>query len=289
MLQCYFTNMYWPTNAYSWYSLIYYYTLFCVGGVAHTHHKDETCYGQDIYLLNLKNFTWSSIITDSRSNNSNIRGRYSHVVAVFNQKTLLVAGGFNGIASGDFWAYKFPPNVMHNSPATPHMCHMFTQCVTCLTWGSQDDLLCGWCVQDSTCYPRASPYGPCSTSQTTRGWWGAGGSFLTSVDQCRTEDKSPGLMAEIKFGDIIDHVYVLNPLKEKIYTNTRRLVLSQKYSSNLAVRWFGFIYPRLTDSTDEIVSLQFHGDKSASLHLSTDESPDNTVNLSLIDYFNCVT
>ena len=250
--------------------------LSCVGGIVHTHHEDETCYGKDIYLLNLKNFTWSSVITDNRNKNSNIRGRYSHVVVVFDQRILLVAGGFSGVASGDFLAYKIPPSVMHNAPTSSHMCHTFTQCVSCLTWGSQSDLPCGWCVHDSTCYPRASPSHACSTSQTRRGWWGIEGLFLTVVDQCRIKDKPPGLIAEIKFGAIVDHVHVLHPLKETIDTKTRRLVLSQK-RYNIAVRWFGFIYPYLTESVDEIVSLKFRGDKSASLHLSTDESPVNTV------------
>lgn len=251
-----------------------------VGGVVHTHHEDETCYGEDIYLLNFKNFTWSSVTTDIRNNNSNFRGRYSHIAAVIDQRILLVAGGFSGVASGDFLAYKIPANVMHNAPTSTHMCHTFTQCVSCLTWGSQSDLLCGWCVQDSTCYPQASSSHVCSTSQTRRGWWGTEGSFLTLVDQCRIEDKPPGLMAEMTFGDIVDHVHVLHPLEETIDTNPRRLVLSQK-RYNLAVRWFGFIYPYLTESIDEIVSLKLRGDKSASLHLSTDESPINMVNFSL--------
>lgn len=258
--------------------------MFCAGGVLHA-QDDETCYGNDIYLLNLKKFTWSSIIiSDTHNSSSNIRGRYSHVAAAFNQNTLLVLGGFSGIAHGDFLAYKISSNIMHGHPNSTHPCRMFSQCVLCLTWGSQSDQQCGWCVQDSTCYPRGSPSGPCSTTQTTRGWWGNEGSFLTSVDQCRIQDNSPGLMSNIKFGKHLDDVHIINPLRGSFYTVPHRTLKTNDHDVN--VRWFGFIYPFISQSIDEPITIQlFIGKKSASLHLSTDELKENTVSFSTFNSF----
>lgn len=254
--------------------------VFLSGGVSHTHYEDETCYGDDMYLLNLKNFTWFSVSsTGSTDSWSNVRGRYSHVAAVFNRSTLLISGGFSGTANGDFFAYKIPSNIIRGDVSkSSHMCHTFSQCVSCLTWGSQSDLLCGWCVQDSTCYPRSTPSGPCSSSQTTRGWWGDKGSFLTTVDQCRIEDNPPGLMSSIRFGNSLDDIYLINPLEETFVTSPRRLnSLPRTYHIN--VKWCGFIYPFLSQPNSDTVPLTLRiGSISASLHLSTDELKENTVN-----------
>ena len=249
--------------------LVYYFTLLCVGGILH----DETCYGNNIYLLNLKNFTWSSIIS-STHNGSDVRGRYSHVAAAFNESTLLVAGGFSGISNGDFLAYKIP---YHDDPSSSHMCHMFSQCVTCLTWGSgENDFQCGWCVQDSTCYQRDSPSGPCSTTQTTRGWWGNEGSFLTAVDKCRFQDNPPGLLSTISYKNHGQYTHLINPLRE---------ILSPKTDSG-RVTWSGFIYPLLSQSIEEPISLKLRiGKMSASLHLSTDELKQHTVISSTFNRF----
>ena len=264
-----------------------------LGGIVHTHSHDETCYGDKIHFLNMKNFTWSSIVPDVR-NGSVIRGRYSHVAAVVNQSIMMVAGGFSGVASGELLAYKIPSNMINVT--STHLCHVFSQCVSCLSWGSHGNFLCGWCVQDSTCYPRGSLSGACSTTQTTRGWWGDKGSFLISVDQCRIQDNPPGLMAEIKLKTRLDDVYVINPLQDEL---PRRLS-SSKYTYN--VKWFGFIYPFVvSQSVDNPISLMLHGETSASLHLSTDEGKENKVSFffkgsgilllavdSLYEYLSCM-
>lgn len=80
-------------------------------------------------------------------------------------------------------------------------CGVHSQCTSCLTWGSRHTPKCGWCVQDSRCYPVTSPMNACETPTSSnmnkiKGWWGASGQFLTgSVDQCRSSDYPPGLIA----------------------------------------------------------------------------------------------
>ena len=256
---------------------IYDFVLFCAGGVIHSHYKDETCYGKYIYLFNLKNFTWLSIMpTDSVQNASNTRGRYYHAATAFKENNVLITGGFSGIANGDSLAFKIPSNIVHSDLKSTHMCFKFSQCVPCLTWGSQRALSCGWCVQDSTCYPRKSPSGPCSSTQTTRGWWGDKGSFLISVDQCRIHDTPPGLISNVFFGNL-DEVQLVNPLKVTTLYTTPRRTLRPNFNT-IQVRLFGYIYPFLSQSVDKPVELILRiAEITASLHLSTDELKENTV------------
>jgi hypothetical protein len=183
----------------------------------------------------------------------------------------MVVGGFSGISSSNFVAYKIPSNIIHSDPNSTPMCHLFSQCLPCLTWGSQNDFQCGWCVQDSTCYQRDSPSGACSTNPTTRGWWGNEGSFLTSVDQCRIQDNSPGLLSNISYiisGSRLDRMRITNPLR-----------FSGRSNTDVTVTWSGFIYPFLSRSVDDPISLQLRAglSKSVSLHLSIDELQANKV------------
>ena len=217
----------------------------------------------------------------------NIRGRYSHVAAAFNQNTLMVVGGFSGISSGDFVAYKIPFNIMHSDPNSTPVCHLFSQCVLCLTWGTQSDFQCGWCVQDSTCYQRDSPSGPCSTTTTTRGWWGNKGSFLTSINQCRIQDTTPGLLSNISYISEND-VRIINPLRET-FPKIRGITRLKTY---VTVTWRGFIYPFISHPIDEPVSLALVAgiSESASVHLSTNERQIDKVNCFILDkvYTSCL-
>jgi hypothetical protein len=104
------------------------------------------------------------------------------------------------------------------------------------------------------------------------------------VDQCRIQDNSPGLMSNIKFGKHLDDVHIINPLRGSFYTVPHRTLKTNDHDVN--VRWFGFIYPFISQSIDEPITIQlFIGKKSASLHLSTDELKENTVSFSTFNSF----
>lgn len=168
---------------------------------------------------------------------------------------------------------------MPTSSATPDICSVFDQCVSCLMWGSQPDLTCGWCVQDSRCYPRSSPSGMCSSNTTgntysTRGWWGESSIFLTLLDQCRTEDRPPGLMVNVRIGKKDTprpDISIMNLLRKTFY-------IQSGASYIVHVKMYGFIYPYLTSSVDRNVDIKLRVSKqSVSLRFSTDEDPSNSV------------
>ncbi|EDO43458.1 predicted protein, partial [Nematostella vectensis] len=85
----------------------------------------------------------------------------------------------------------------------PGSCSVHDTCKSCLAWGVNHVPHCGWCVQDSLCYPTSSPSGACK-APFTKGWWGTSSQFLTSsVNQCRSLDFPPGLVE-------VSHTYPVN-------------------------------------------------------------------------------
>lgn len=129
----------------------------------------------------------------------------------------------------------------------PGTCGVLSQCTSCLTWGSRHTPNCGWCVQDSRCYPVSSPMNACETPTSSnvnklKGWWGVSGQFLTgSVDQCRSRDYPPGLIAiwhtDPANTTYPDEVTMVSTSKDNIAYDG---VLWTKFFNKTLV---GFIYP----------------------------------------------
>lgn len=148
----------------------------------------------------------------------------------------------------------------------PGACGIHGTCTACLAWGSQHTPNCGWCVQDSRCYPLSTPQGACETlnnqnADKLKGWWGAQGQFLSgNVEHCRKMDYPPGLIEIIninipnpKYPDDVQHV--LSTGDVKIFYE---YLLSKKTKTSI-----GFVYPFKYASTPYDSSCVFH------LHMTT--------------------
>lgn len=239
---------------------------------------------------------------------------------------MLVAGGFSGLPLGDVLGYKLPVAVAANNSDGRHcgnksetsckndplcglcsapskcisqsgscsvdlsltlcqgQCAVFTECSSCLLFGGGN---CSWCVQDSRCYPTASPSGACktptsATRQSLRGWWGDSGQFLTSVSHCQTMDFPPGITVvenkEIVNDNLPDHVRIASVSEVKV---------EKTYRTQLT----GFVYPFKYLSAPfkgyalclEVITLV---PSEAKLWLSTDELEANMVStvISFLDF-----
>lgn len=193
---------------------------------------------------------------------------------------MLVTGGYSGLPLGDVLGYKLPVAVAANNSDGRHcgaksvtsckddplcgwcsspsqcvsqsgsclgdlsltlcqgQCAVFTECSSCLLFGGGN---CGWCVQDSRCYPTASPSGACetptsATRHSLRGWWSDSGQFLTSVNHCQTMDFPPGITVveneEIINDNLPDHVRIASLSEVKV-----------KMGNRGRTQLTGFVYP----------------------------------------------
>ena len=193
---------------------------------------------------------------------------------------MLVTGGYSGLPLGDVLGYKLPVAVAANNSDGHHcgaksvtsckddplcgwcsspsqcvsqsgsclgdlsltlcqgQCAVFTECSSCLLFGGGN---CGWCVQDSRCYPTASPSGACetptsATRHSLRGWWSDSGQFLTSVNYCQTMDFPPGITVveneEIVNDNLPDHVRIASLSEVKV-----------KMGNRGRTQLTGFVYP----------------------------------------------
>lgn len=161
----------------------------------------------------------------------------------------------------------------------PGRCAVYTQCSSCLSFGDTD---CGWCVQDSRCYPRTSPSGACQTgSNSHRGWWGHAGQFLTSPTECQSTDFPPGIT-------VIENKVKTNSsfpdgVRIAVKSDVEILRLSKARSDDVyTTQLIGFVYPfkylSVPWRTYELyldVSNAEHSE--AKLWLSTDETEANSV------------
>ncbi|XP_074634355.1 multiple epidermal growth factor-like domains protein 8 isoform X4 [Acropora palmata] len=239
------------------------------------------------------------IATLSPQSSNPQQGRFSHGAVLRRGNVMLVTGGFSGLPLGDVLGYKLPVEVAANNSDGRHcgdksvtsckndplcglcssssqcvsqsgncsgdlsltlcqgQCAVFTECSSCLLFGGGN---CGWCVQDSRCYPTASPSGACetptsATSHSLRGWWGDSGQFLTSVNHCQTMDFPPGITVveneAIVNDNLPDHVRIASLSEVKVKVGDRgRTQLT------------GFVYPF------KYLSVPFKG-YALSLELST--------------------
>ena len=167
----------------------------------------------------------------------------------------------------------------------PGLCAVYTQCSSCLSFG---DTNCGWCVQDSRCYPKGSPTGACqavtnANRESLRGWWGNAGQFLTSLGECQNSDFPPGLtVVENKMtpnSSFPDGVRIASMSEVKILRVTE---VSQ--DEVIATQLIGFVYPfkNLSEpwKTYELYLVLGNARHSeAKLWLSTDETQANSVSI----------
>lgn len=147
----------------------------------------------------------------------------------------------------------------------PGLCAVFKQCGACLSFGSTT---CGWCVQDSSCYPTGSPTGAC---QTLKGWWGDSGQFLTSFNQCQSSDLPPGIT-------VVENPHNSVPDNVMIALKTRVWVLHHS-----AVQLIGYIYPYNLSSLSKDYKMVFYINNMASgkveVWLSTDDTEASKVSV----------
>ena len=97
---------------------------------------------------------------------------------------------------------------------------------------------------------------------------------MTLLDQCRTEDRPPGLMVNVRIGKKDTprpDISIMNLLRKTFY-------IQSGASYIVHVKMYGFIYPYLTSSVDRNVDIKLRVSKqSVSLRFSTDEDPSNSV------------
>lgn len=120
------------------------------------------------------------------------------------------------------------------------LCGILTQCSSCLVWG-EAKAHCGWCVQDSRCYPQHSQISSCKTPD--KGWWGSA-KFLTRLDQCLTADFPPGLTV-VSYKDppnnqLPDDVALISIAMDRFVRTEKEHVASKHY--------LGYIYPFIQQS-----------------------------------------
>lgn len=168
----------------------------------------------------------------------------------------------------------------------PGKCAVFTQCSSCLSFGNSH---CGWCIQDSRCYPKTSPAGACQAvtngnRESLRGWWGTEGQFRTSLNDCQSMDFPPGItVTESKETPNIfypDGIRIAPASKIKILhtsgPNSEKMVRTQLT---------GFIYPFKYKSSEPWRAYQLYllltnaASSEAKLWLSTDDTKANIVSI----------
>ena len=167
----------------------------------------------------------------------------------------------------------------------PGLCAVFAQCSSCLSFGNTN---CGWCVQDSRCYPIGSPTGACqavssSNKESLRGWWGSSGQFLTSFNRCQSTDFPPGItVVENKMNpknSLPDGVRVAVASEVEILRNFLSYH-DEVYTTQL----IGFVYPfkylsAPWETYEMHLSLTNAQFSEAKLWISTDDKEANSVSI----------
>ena len=161
----------------------------------------------------------------------------------------------------------------------PGACAVHAHCSTCLIVG---DTKCGWCVEDSRCYPKDSPAGACQTvNAPIQGWWGDTGHFLTSPNECQTMDFLPGITVienvEYPNNSFLDGVRIVSTPNVKIFHDVVSSVDRVRVT-----RLKGFVYPFINESApwesfELYLKLSNARDSNATLWLSTDDAEANSV------------
>lgn len=172
----------------------------------------------------------------------------------------------------------------------PGHCALYAQCSSCLSFGRTH---CGWCVQDSRCYPIASPTGACQSvtnvnRESLRGWWGSEGQFLTSLNDCQSSDFPPGITVVEKKAvqnySFVDGVRIASKSAVKILKVSK--VFRDSVQEVHRTQLIGFIYPFKNLSAPwKLYQLHLLGNaehSEAKLWISTDDTEANIVSILLI-------
>ena len=243
---------------------------------------------------------------------------------------MLVVGGFSGVPLGDVLGYKLPISVAEKSSVGGHcggystekscmddpecgwcstgpkcqnksdscavmlsvgtcpgQCAVYAQCSSCLSFGGTH---CGWCVQDSRCYPIASPTGACQNvtivnRESLRGWWGSAGQFLTSLNDCQRSDFPPGITVvenkAVQNYSFPDGVRIASKSAVTILEVTK--VFPDSVQEVHRTQLIGFIYPFKNLSAPwRLYELRLLGNadySEAKLWISTDDTEANIVSI----------
>uniref|UniRef100_UPI00358F442D multiple epidermal growth factor-like domains protein 8 n=1 Tax=Myxine glutinosa TaxID=7769 RepID=UPI00358F442D len=253
------------------------------GGNVHTHSGEEKCYDDQVYFYNLRCHYWVENCNTTRHGHVKlIRGRFSHVAAVMNEKVMLVAGGYNGLVQGDLVAYKVPVDVIDNA-YTPeskptmakhaingvHCClkepqriiqeqrcqgmhHLLHSCHACLAFGQSYSANSpgpfGWCVQLGRCL-LSKDADKCyvNPEQNITGWWGDAATFVTSFEDCMVLDYPPGVHLMKYFqprnDSQPDEVSISRTVNASIFPVFMTRVQANRLSTNVTALFRGFIHP----------------------------------------------
>lgn len=267
-------------------------------------------------------------VTLSSNSSNPQRGRFSHRAVLRNGRVMLVVGGFSGVPLGDVLGYKLPISVAEKSSVGGHcggynnkekckddpecgwcsavskcqnksascavtlsvgtcpgQCAVYTQCSSCLSFGRTH---CGWCVQNSRCYPIASPIGSCQNGTNDAGWWGSEGQFLTSLNDCQSSDFPPGITVvenkAVQNYSLPDNVTIASKSEVKILQAIK--VFPNSVQEVHRTQLIGFIYPfKYITASWKLYLLVNSRYSEAKLWISTDDTEANIVSILIIINF----
>ncbi|XP_072165831.1 multiple epidermal growth factor-like domains protein 8 [Diadema setosum] len=179
--------------------------------------------------------------------------------------------------------------------ACPGICSALTTCEACMVWGQGPQTStfdpnvtrvngqCGWCVQDRQCYPLTAPSGRCQSpgsSETTSGWWGSSGTFISDFAQCKTHDFPPG-MTWIKYRhpQNLSQPDELAIISETVQTlkYIHQFALETIQGGTYTAVYKGYVYPmEATPPQSETLKVWLHASQAdADLFMSTDADSAN--------------
>lgn len=125
------------------------------GGYTHQHSKEEICYDQKMYFYHLGCHIWVNVKAfqgDFPGNEKPTQqGSFSHVSAVRNGNTLLIAGGYSGAVRGDLVAYTVAASIATQTSVEVNMTSICRRHHTRESCKANPE--CGWCPND-TCMDR---------------------------------------------------------------------------------------------------------------------------------------
>ncbi|CAG2069464.1 unnamed protein product, partial [Timema podura] len=147
---------------------------------------------------------------------------------------------------------------------------------------------CTWCVQNARCHHRDDNYGVCGLREDTPsqvpGWWGAKGTEVGAVEECRVLDRRPGLTF-LKYkhpADLThpDSVTIINATTVDFSLLNPTTRIEQALVGGMTARLLGFLRPPESwGDTGEVLRM-CASHSSALLRLaSTDNNMDVVGNL----------
>ncbi|XP_076675324.1 multiple EGF like domains 8 isoform X3 [Andrena cerasifolii] len=142
---------------------------------------------------------------------------------------------------------------------------------------------CTWCVQNARCHHKDDNYGVCGLRDDTPsqipGWWGAKGTEIIKVEECREMDKRPGLTF-LKYKPPVnfsqpDSVTIVNATTVDFNVPSMQGAKTESaLGGEMIARLIGFLRPPtyFWDSTVEHLKICVSYN-SATLHVSRNDDP----------------